>query len=185
MKLTPKGVAFVLSAEGMVLEAYKDSVGVWTWAGGVTNASGHEVYPRYLDKPQTLEKCLEVTVWLMRERYLPAVARAFAGCELNEAQVAAALSFHWNSGAIGVADWVKDFKAGKPTSAKAAIMNYRKPASIIPRREMERDLFFDGKWPSDLRCPLYEVAKPSHTPRWASRKMVDVLPALEALGGWV
>lgn len=41
-KLTPRIVAAIAHEEGLVLEAYRDSVGVWTWALGVTNASGHE-----------------------------------------------------------------------------------------------------------------------------------------------
>ena len=185
MELTPKIVAYVASEEGMVCEAYKDSVGVWTWALGVTNASGHQVYPRYLDNPQPFAKCLEVSVWLMREKYLPAVAKAFAGRNLNEAQIAAALGFHWNTGKIMLAQWVRDWKDGKPNSAKANILNYRKPAVLLKRRERERALFFDGKWPP-LTVPVYPVSKATHAPIWGRAEKVDLLPVLEQLqaGGW-
>lgn len=180
MELTPKIIAYVASEEGMVREAYKDSVGIWTWALGVTNVSGHEVYPRYLDKPQPFDKCLEISIWLMREKYLPAVEKAFQGQALNEAQIAAALGFHWNTGRILTAQWVKDWKEGKPNSARANILNYRKPAVLLKRRERERGLFFDGVWPS-LAVPIYPVSKPAHTPQWGKAERVDLLPVLEGM----
>lgn len=179
MELTPKIVAYCLHEEGMVEEAYKDSVGVWTWAGGVTNASGHEVYPRYKDNPQSLERCLEVTIWLMRERYLPAVETAFGGHDLNEAQIAAALSFHWNTGAISKANWVQEYRQGKPNSAKADIMQWSSKGMLTARRKREQALFFDGVWPKDLRCPIYPVAKPSYTPAFRRVVLVDLMPTLE------
>lgn len=178
-ELTPKAVAYSLSEEGMVREAYKDNTGVWTWAGGVTNASGHEVYPRYLDKVQTLEKCLEVTIWLMRERYLPAVRKAFAGHELTEAQLAAAVSFHWNTGAITNTGWVRDVLAGKPISARSfLISHYLNNGTLAARRKREAALFFDGVWPASLLCPVYPVRKPSYTPNWGKAERIDLLPQI-------
>lgn len=179
--LTPKAVAYCLHEEGMVLEAYKDSVGVWTWAGGVTNASGHEVYPRYLDKPQTLARCLEVTIWLMKQKYLPSVDQAFAGHNLNEAQVAAALSFHWNTGAIKKAEWVKAYCAGRVTSARDLIMSWSSHGLLTARRQREQKLFFDGRWPTDLRVPVYGVRKPAYVPHGA--KSVDLLSAIQQVMG--
>ena len=185
IKLTPRAVAYAFHQEGLVREAYKDSEGVWTWAGGVTNASGHEVYPRYKDNPQTLEHCLEITVWLMRSTYLAAVQRAFAGSTLNEAQVAAALSFQWNTGAITATEWVCDWKAGKPASARSFLTtHYLNGGDLTERRKSEAALFFDGHWPGDLRCPVYPVRKPSYTPNFGKRELIDLVPTLEAMGGW-
>jgi len=164
--------------EAIVQESYKDSVGVWTWAIGVTDASGHDV-DRYRDNPQPLEKCIEVSAWLMREKYLPAVLKAFEGRALTEAQLGAALSFHYNTGAIGKADWVTAWKAGSVTTARTAFMNYRKPTEIILRREKERDLFFDGKWSSDGKTTVYQVRKPSYSPDWGSAKRVDIRALVE------
>ena len=180
IELTPKAAALLASLEGLVPEAYKDSKGIWTWALGVTNASGHQVHPRYLDQPQLLAKCLEISLWLMREKYLPAVARAFAGHDLNEAQAAAALSFHWNTGAIIKADWVGLWKAGEVAQARRSFMSWRNPPEIAPRRQAECDLFFDGKWPS-LICPVYPVRKPSYAPNWGKAQRIDLLPVLEGM----
>lgn len=164
----------ILEHEGIVPEAYKDSVGVWTWGCGVTNASGHKV-GRYKDNPTTILRCLEVYEWLIRTKYLPEVLKAFSGFPLTEAQLGGALSFHWNTGKIGKANWVSLVKAGKVKEARAAIMNWATPKEIIGRRQLERNLFFDGVWSSDGLINVYtRVRKPAYTPDWSSAKQTDV-----------
>lgn len=189
-ELTAKSVAFALSEEGMVCEAYLDGEGVWTWAGGVTDASGHLV-GRYRDNPQPIERCLEVTIWLMRWKYLQPVLRAFAGYPLTEAQLAAALSFHWNTGAIDRTDWVRAVKAGRPADARAFLESHYtndrtndgvNNGALTPRRKREAALFFDGRWPMDMRVPVYPVSKPSYAPAFAKGRRVDMLATIaEAL----
>jgi lysozyme len=167
MELTPKVVNFLASLEGLVLEAYKDSVGVWTAFLGVTNQSGHEVYPRYKDNPQSMEKALEVSIWLLRTKYLPAVVKAFPN-GLNEAQLAAALSFHWNTGAISRVDLPEDF------------MHWTSHGSLTNRRQMELDLFTKGQWPKDMTVPIYPVNKPSYSPSFRKGKRVDLTAEITA-----
>lgn len=179
--LTERMLLEILEHEGIVCEAYKDSVGVWTWSGGITDKSGHKV-GRYKDKPSTLEYALEVFEWLLRTKYLPEVLKAFSGFALNEAQLAAAVSFHWNTGGIGTADWVRLFRSGKLVEARAAFMNWSKPVSIIPRRKAEQKLFFDGIWSGDGIITVYaEVSKPSYAPKWSSAKQVDVRAQVRAI----
>jgi lysozyme len=181
MKLTPRIVAAVAHEEGLVLEAYKDSKGIWTWGLGVTNASGHQVHPRYLDKPTSVERAVEVSIWLLENKYLPDVVRAFDGIQLKEHEIAGALTFHWNTGAINKASWVKSFCAGDRAAARTRYMLYNKPPEIIPRRQRDCDLFFDGKWP-DLRVPIWEVSKPRYRP--VRPKKIDILPiAQQIMGG--
>lgn len=185
LKLTPKIVALVGSEEGLVREWYKDSEGVGTWALGVTNPSGHNV-DRYKDNPQTLARCLEVSVWLMQTKYLPAVERAFASAAtpLNEAQIAAALSFHWNTGAIGRTDWVKLWLAGMTDKAKAFLLShYLNGGALAARRKREAALFFDGAWPADLRVPIYPVRKTSYMPDFQRGVRTDIIPALQQIMG--
>lgn len=181
--LTPRIVLEIAAHEAIVPEAYKDSVGVWTWALGVTNASGHQVHPRYKDAPQTLRHCLEVSIWLLRERYLPQVLAAFGGMPLSEAQLGAALSFHYNTGAIARAGWVQAWRTGEAAGAREAFMEWRKPAEIIPRREKERDLFFDGRWTGDGQVTVYDVAKPSYAPKRSSARRVDIAADVSAILG--
>jgi lysozyme len=168
--------------EAIVREAYRDSKGIWTWGIGVTNASGHEVHPRYLDKPQSLAKCIEVFAWLCKKQYGPEVIEAFRGRQLTEAQFAAALSFHYNTGAIGRASWVRSWLAGDQASARLQFMEWRRPPEIVERRRKECDLFFDGRWSSDGKTNVYPVRKPSYTPAWGMVQRVDIRTALaEAL----
>jgi lysozyme len=170
----------LISHESIVAEAYKDSKGIWTWGVGVTNASGHEVHPRYLDKPQDIRKCLEVYIWLLTQKYLPPVVRAF-NRPLSEAELGAALSFHYNTGAIGKASWVKLVNAGETAKARVAFMLYNKPHEIIERREKERDLFFKGEWSGDGKVNVYPVRRPSYAPNWAKCQRVDVTAEIEGL----
>ena len=74
--ITPRIAAELIAHEGIVREAYRDSVGVWTWSVGITDASGHRV-GRYRDHPQPLSRCLEIYLWVLQNRYLPAVLQAF------------------------------------------------------------------------------------------------------------
>lgn len=169
----------VVCHEAIIRQAYKDSVGVWTWSAGLTSASGHDV-TRYINNPQPMQKCLEVYVWALK-RYADEVREAFKGRELTEAQFAAALSFHWNTGAIKRASWVKSWLAGDVVGARKAFMAWRKPAEIIARREKERDLFFDGKWSNDGTVAEYTRLTSKHTPVWSSMVRRDVRGELTSL----
>lgn len=178
-EITARIAMELISHEAIVPAAYKDSRGIWTWGIGVTSASGHSI-ERYKDNPQTIQRCLEIYVWLLRTKYGPAVTKAFAGSPLTETQFGAALSFHYNTGAIASADWVDSWKAEKVDQARAEIMNWRSPAEIIERREKERDLFFDGVWTADGKATIYDVSKPSYSPAWSSARRVDISADLAA-----
>lgn len=178
--LTTRICLEIAAHEAVIRQAYKDSVGVWTWSVGITSNSGHKV-ERYIDNPQPLRKCLEVWIWLMQEKYLPTVLEAFKGRELTEAQLAAALSFHWNTGAIKQATWVKKWKAGDMAGARKTFMDWRKPREVIPRREKERDLFFDGKWSNNGSMTEFTRLTSRHTPDWSSATRVDASGAISAI----
>lgn len=173
--LTVPTVLFTAHFESLVLEAYLDSVNVWSWSLGVTNASGHQVYPRYKDAPQPLQHCVNISVWLMKTKYLPDVAAAFDGHPLNEAQIAAALSWHWNTGKILSTDWVKLVKAGDGVAARAHLEgHYLNGGDLEARRKTEAKLFFEGKWPDTRMTTVLGVSKPSYHPSWASARHVDI-----------
>lgn len=157
--LTPRVVAYLAHEEGLCLEAYKDGGGVWTWALGVTNRSGHKVFPRYKDNPQSIERCFEVSTWLIKEKYLPAVVKASPN--LTESQLAAALSFHWNSGRYP--DYAEDFSKS---------VEIRNRGDLDKRRKTEQELYYEGKWPS-LLCPIYPVSKKTYQPIFSKGQMID------------
>lgn len=180
--LTARAMMELVDHESIVAEAYKDSKGIWTWGIGVTDASGHKV-ERYIDSPQPIEHCLEIFVWLVRTHYLPDVVKAFGQVKLTEAQLAAALSFHYNTGAIGHASWVRLWLAGQVDQARDSFMTWCNPPSIVDRRQKECDLFFAGKWSSNGFATVYPVLKPSYQPDFHHPQRVDVLPMLQILLG--
>lgn len=176
--ITLKTAREILNHEGIVRQAYKDSKGIITFGVGVTSASGHNV-ERYINNPQPMEKVIELFAWLLENKYAPSVEKAFEGVVLSEEQFAAALSFHWNTGSIRRATWVKQFKAGKVKEARKSFMNYKRPKEIIPRRQAERDLFFDGIWSSNGTVTEYTRVKSNMSPDWSSAEKVNIDKALE------
>lgn len=170
--VTARAALEVASHEALIREAYKDSVGVLTWCVGMTNATGHRI-ERYIGSPASLQHCMNVYAWALCN-YADGVRQAFKGHKLTEAQFAAALSFHWNTGAIKSATWVKRWKAGDVSGARKAFMWYRKPASIIDRRKKERTLFFDGKWSNDGTMTEYTRVHGNLSPDWGSARRIDV-----------
>ena len=168
MQLTPKMIAYLAHEEGLVQQAYLDSGNVWTWALGVTNASGHQVYPRYWNNQQSLEHCIDVSVWLIKNKYWPAVDAALPNLA-TEAQGAAALGFHWNSGKFP--KYAKDFSKS---------VEIRNKGLLDDRRKREQKLWYKGEWPP-LACPVYPVRgydKPR--PDFGQGKYQDILPLIVA-----
>lgn len=184
MRLTSRIVAYIAREEGLVPEAYLDSATPpnWTWSMGLTDAAGVKVRD-YLNAPAPLATCLKAAIDRLNAVYLPAVARAFDGLALNDGQLAAALSFHWNTGAIGRAEWVglarTNADAGR---AEAALLgNYTGGGRLLARRSREAALFFHGTWPLDMRCPVFAVGKPGYHP--VKPVATDLSPILQAIMG--
>lgn len=181
MELTLNVALEVASHEAVIRQTYRDSEGYDTWSVGLTSATGHDV-TRYINNPQPLRKCLEIYVWAL-DNYADEVREAFRGHKLSEAQFAAALSFHWNTGAIKRATWVQRFKAGDMRGAREAIMWYRTPQSIIERRKKERNLFFDGEWTNNGTMTEFTRLTPRRTPVWSSATRIEVGELLAEIMG--
>ena len=171
--------------EGLVLEAYRCSAGVLTWGFGVTSASGHRVErydTRNGGQRSTVERAVEVFEWLLRTKYLPEVRAAFRGRDLTEAQLTAALSFHWNTGAIAQADWVQSFLLGRREKSWTEFLHWSRPREIIARRKAERALFFDGRWSRDGVVTIYDLVNPREprNPVWRSAREIDIRDEVRA-----
>lgn len=178
--LTSRVAVELVGHESIVLEDYKDSEGIWTWGIGVTNRSGHSI-DGYKDHPQSVEHVIAVYIWLLRHRYIPDVLSEFAGRALTEAQFAAALSFHYNTGAIRQTSWVDLWLAGRTTDARKFLeSHYLNGGALTSRRAAEAALFFDGKWSQDGKATIWPVLKPSYTPDWHHPQRVDITAAVAA-----
>lgn len=181
IRITARTAAELIGHEAIVLEWYRDSEKVGTWGIGVTNASGHNV-DRYKDNPQTIGRCIEVYLWLLDTGYAPDVRKAFAGCNLTEAQFAAALSFHYNTGAILRTEWVTLWKGGHVQAARDFLeTHYLNGGDLKERRMEEAALFFDGRWSGDGKTTVWPVKKPGYTPDWGNGERVDIMPYLAGL----
>jgi len=180
--LTQRAAAELIGHEAIVLEAYKDSVGVWTWGIGLTAASGVDPLA-FKDKPADLAQALKAFVNVTRRRYVPAVLEAFGGRPLSEAQFAAALSFHYNTGAIKRTEWVTLWLAGRTREARAFLEgHYLNGGTLTDRRNKEAALFFDGRWSSDGMALIVPVAKPSYQPAFSRARRISITnPLAEAM----
>lgn len=144
MKMSTEGLIALIGHEGIVRSRYKDSVGVWTIGVGHTAAAGG-LNPATYSGTLTMQEVID----LLRKdivKYEAAVDRAVT-VPLKQHEFDALVSFHFNTGAIGKASFVKKLNAGDRAGAMVGMMDWRKPPEIIPRRTAERDLFRTGIYP--------------------------------------
>lgn len=166
MQTSAQGIAALELEEGVVLRAYRDSVGVWTIGAGLTAASG-------VVKPKagmviTKEEATKLLQQALRARYEPAVEVAMstvigaAVSRPNQHEFDAGLSFHWNLGAIARASWVKAWKAkASRAEIRSRLVAWSKAGGkVLPgltaRREREFAMLMDGKYRSPAPAPVSE-----------------------------
>jgi lysozyme len=156
MKTSDHGIIALMLHEGIVPAPYRDSAGVWTWGVGHTAAAGEPIpanMPRGM--PADLDRALVRVMEVFRKdlaKYEAEVARVLPSVKQHEFD--AAVSFHYNTGAIARASWVKRLRAGDVAGAARGIMAWVKPPELRKRREAERDLLLLGQYPAGS-IPVY------------------------------
>lgn len=169
MHTSTEGLMAIVGHEGVVLTPYKDSVGVWTLGIGHTKAAGNPDPAKF-----TGELTVSEAFGLLRHdimRYEADVNQAVT-VPLAQHEFDALVSFHYNSGAIKKASFVKRLNAGDRAGAIAGIMDWRKPKEIIPRRTAERDLFKTGRYPAPF-ATLYPADSQGRV-KWSQGKRIDL-----------
>ena len=151
MQISNKGLIALASHEGIVPGPYKDSVGVLTYGIGHTKSAG-DPDPAKLPKgmPNNLDEELVHILDIFKrdvEKYAATVDKAIT-VPISQEEFDAAVSFHYNTGAITSATWVKTLNKGDHKTAAAQIMNWSSPSEIIPRRTAEQVLFRDSVYPT-------------------------------------
>ena len=159
MKTSDAGLFALALHEGIVPAPYRDSVGVWTYGIGHTLGAGYPD-PAKMQRgmPTNLDAALRDVFDLFRRdvvKYEAVVNRAVK-VPVTQAQFDALVSFHYNTGAIGRASFVKRLNAGDEVGAAAGMMAWSKPASIIDRRKAEQKLFAKGIYPTGT-VPVWKV----------------------------
>ncbi len=159
MQMTDRGLMALARHEGVVPGPYRDATGTWTFGIGHTAAAGPPdpaTMPRGM--PDDLDAWIREAFRVFRAdlaAYEAEVRRAVT-VPLKPHQFDALVSFHYNTGGIARAALTKHLNAGNPAAAAEAFMNWRRPASVIPRRGAERDLFRDGRYPGGT-IPVWGV----------------------------
>lgn len=129
MRTSDEGIQFLERHEGVVLKAYRDPVGILTIGAGLTKASG-VVDP----KPGMVISNAEASTLLQRAlkaNYEPSVRDAMPAATQQEFD--AGVSFHWNTGAIRKASWVKAWKARNWGETKTRLLRWSKAkGKVLP-----------------------------------------------------
>lgn len=159
MKTSYKGRAFLAREEGCVLSAYRDSVGVWTIGIGHTSAAGPPRVEPGLKL--SLDECFDL---FARDlvKYERGVNRAVK-VPLKQHEFDALVSWHYNTGKASKASFIKKLNEGNKAGAILGIMDWKKPAVVIPRRTRERDLLATGNYGDLSGLPVWKTrgGKPS------------------------
>ncbi|GJE27932.1 lysozyme [Methylobacterium organophilum] len=139
MDLSPIGRAALKAREGERLTAYKDAVGIWTIGVGITTASGLIVVKPGLTITQAQSDALFAQGV---EKYVDPVRKALRSDRAWPQEFFdACVSLCFNIGPVAFAQSsvVRRANAGDMAGAIEAFLMWNKPASIIPRRQGERD----------------------------------------------
>ncbi|GAB4387773.1 lysozyme [Albidovulum sp.] len=159
MQMTDRGLLALARHEGVVPGPYRDSTGTWTFGIGHTAAAGSPdpaKMPRGM--PDDLDGGIREAFRVFRADlacYEADVLRAVT-VTLAPHEFDALVSFHYNTGGIQRAALTRHLNAGNRVAAADAFLNWRRPASIIPRREAERDLFRHARYPGGT-IPVWSV----------------------------
>jgi lysozyme len=145
MQTSEKGIAFIERHEGVILKAYRDPVGIWTIGPGLTAASG--VIKPAAGMVLSRERARELLSEALAANYEPGVMAAMPGARQHAFD--GGVSFHFNTGAIGRASWVRKWRAHDLPGARAAIRLWNKAGGkVFPglerRREEEYLLIAEG-----------------------------------------
>lgn len=163
-----KGRATLRFLEGTVLTAYRDAVGRWTIGDGLTKSSG--VIDPKPGMVITLEESDRLTKLALARNYEPAVNKAMPGA--NQHEFDAGVLFHWNTGAIGRASWVRAWqdKVRDWGKISAKFMAWNKGGGkVLPGLTRRRRLEFNI-----LRLGVYPNATPTTQASGLARFVVSI-----------
>ena len=173
MRMSEDGLVALARHEGIVPGPYLCDADVWTFGIGHTAAArGPDPARMPRGMPADLSGAITKAAALFAAdvRTYEAAVMSAVRVPLYQHELDALVSFHFNTGAIFRADAVRLLNAGDRRGAADALMNWRKPASVVPRREAERRLFRDGTYPAG-KIPVWGVT-PSGRVVWKPVRMV-------------
>jgi lysozyme len=152
MKTSQDGVAFIAAQEGVVTRAYRDPAGVWTIGVGHTAAAGPPVPKKGLTISRQAALGLLAADLPGYEAAVASALGAGEGSATRQSAFDGAVSFHYNTGAIGQASWVAKFRDRQFAEAETALKAWNKAGGrvmngLVRRRAAEADLIFRDHYP--------------------------------------
>lgn len=186
MKTSNEGKVEIIGHEGIALSKYKDSVGVWTIAGGATRSEIPDIASWPLSKTISMQEAFDLFGRSI-VKYETAVNKALTR-PILQTQFDALVSWCYNVG-VGYTRAVYD-KNGNMTRDVAtvlkllnkgasgvdlykALMMYRNPPEIIGRRTKEANLLAYGKYSNDGKALLFPVSSSGY-PMYKKGTVINV-----------
>lgn len=164
--LSTRGMIEIISHEGVCLEPYLDSVGVWTIGAGQTKSDGFD--PRGHAK-LSLQECFDLFKSKIKQ-YTDAVDKL--GLNLSQTQYDALTSFCYNCGPGNLQKLCRNRSLAQIGDA---LMLYVIPKEITERRRKEQTLFKTGVYSNtDGMVLVFPVV--NNQPRYAKGNKVDARP---------
>ena len=159
MYMTDRGLLALVRHEGLVPGPYLDVKQVWTFGIGHTAPAGPPdpgTMPRGM--PADLDAGIREAFLLFRADIVAYEAEVLRAVKvpLEPHEFDALVSFHYNTGGIAKALLTRHLNAGNRAAAAQGFMGWLRPVAIRTRREAERDLFRDGRYPNGT-IPVWAV----------------------------
>lgn len=147
MRTSDEGIAALEQEEGVVLKAYRCPAGRWTIGPGLTAASG-VVTPK-AGMVISRKEATRLLQLALQNNYEPTVTAAMATANQHEFDGGA--SFHFNTGAIGRASWVKHWRQRNWAGVRDGLRAWSKGGGkVLPglqkRREREYRMMRFGEY---------------------------------------
>lgn len=174
MKTSVKGLVELVGHEGICLNKYKDSVGVWTTGIGATRTEIPDLASWPLDKRITIQEAFDLLTSSIK-KYEFALNKYLTN-EIPQHQFDALVSWVYNVG-TGYAKTATVVKLANQHASNEqlynAIMMYRKPKEILGRRRKEAALLTGGVYSNGGRALLFPVSSKGY-PMYGKGKSINV-----------
>lgn len=157
MKTSDQGIDLITQREGCKLEAYRDSVGVWTI--GVGHTAG-VVEGMTITQEEAMDLLREDLAWS------EAAVNMISPLEQNQFDALVSFVFNVGQGAFASSTMRRMLVAGEPIEAVAAQFDrWSIPPEIISRRMGEKAQFLGVRFEARINGPVPNVAAgPAPTP---------------------
>lgn len=186
MKTSNEGKVEIIGHEGICLSKYKDSVGVWTIAGGATKSEIPDIASWPLSKTLTMKDAFDLFSKSIT-KYENAVNKSLTR-PIPQYQFDALVSWCYNVG-VGYTRQVFDKKGNMIRDTATviklinkgaggadlhrALMMYRKPIEIIGRRTKEANLLAYGRYSNNGKALLFPVSSKGY-PIYSKGTLINV-----------